>query len=236
MDNIIQRFQHHKYFQRIFSISDDVMLVFLSGSRISGVVDEYSDYDIGVFCPNYQLQDCYQRVQAQTGEVIHWYYNNLETLSGKKFIKEDKNFGLMLVYFLNNSYVLYVNPKYQKWIDTLMNNKKIIAYHQALIFYKYMLPTIYTLINYQTILPNMYKKNIYQLCLTYYVLLEQPIDIEFLKRIKRIQYQAPNTEDIETAYNIILKLHNYCQSLNYDYMKETDKLYNMLLQALPGDE
>lgn len=236
MNNLIERFQQHKYFQRIFNIQDDIIMIFLSGSRISGIIDEYSDYDIGVFCPNYQLQDCYQRVQAASGEVIHWYYNNLETLSGKHFVKEDKNFGLMLVYFLEKSFVLYTNPKYDNWISTLFENRETIAKHQALLFYKYSLPTIYDLINHKTILPQKYKKNIYQLCLAYNILLNKPIDSDFLIRIKRISHQAPDSNDISKAYEIIMQLHNYCQSLDYNYEQESQKLYNMLLQALPGDK
>lgn len=236
MNDLLERFKNHKYFQRIFNISDDIIIIFLSGSRISGIVDEYSDYDICVFTPHFQMKDCFQRIQANTGEIIHWYYNSIETISGSSFIKEDKNFGLMLVYFLEQEHILYLNPTYKNWINCILKNKIEIARHQAMIFYKYMLPTIYTFINYEFIPTNMYKKNIYQLCLTYYILLNKPIETEFLKRIKRIRYQEVQNNDVLKAYNMILELHNYCQSLNYNYKMESERLYNMLLEALPGDE
>jgi hypothetical protein len=78
------------------------------------------------------------------------------------------------------------------------------------------------------ILEEDYTKYIYHLCYSVYLLLEQPFDVDFLRKIKRIRLTPVDQVYKEQAVDLLKQGINYIKNNPVDYRKELAKLYDRI--------
>ena len=102
----------------------ETILIALCGSRITGVTDDHSDYDITILTTNEDCHESDYRLRYN-GHDVHWYYHNIND-----FIYSDLGQPLMnflcpfLLGFVNSDYIIYQNPKYQKVINYILSKRR----------------------------------------------------------------------------------------------------------------
>lgn len=236
MDKTIKELINHEYYQRLINIEDDIILIYLSGSRAVGSIDEQSDYDISIITKSYQNLEVHEYLANSEGKKIHWYYNSLKTLTCKEYIGKKDLIGMALFNYIDEDLILYKNPEYTECINFLINNKIDIAKHASVNLYSSLKNLINRLREDGCIKKRSHTKLLNDLLVANYIIFQTPPEIEFLNSIKRIKWRPVNESDKQKAYDIIINCENYCNSLQYDRQEESEKLYNALIKYLPGDK
>ena len=173
---------------------------------------ERSDYDIQIITK--ETQNIYPNEYVKyKNKKIHWYYNSLDNILGKVYYDCQDLFGNMLVYFLKEKDIIYINPNYQKEYEYILKNQKNLGYSLSLKFYQNTEFLWKPIIDSQEIPKSLYTKWLYRLCCAYYVLTDEVLPTNFLKELKTTVYSNPSTHLLQDAYKIIIKYITLCRRL-----------------------
>lgn len=196
MNTLMRKFRNSIYYKRLF-INHNVVMIYLSGSRLSGITDDISDFDIIIIVDeDVNIHDHINEYVMYKDKVkIHWYYvpfNKFEYFS--TYGQQLNIIGGILFRNINDEYILYKNNKYITEINSLIERKNIISKNSSISLYNLLESLVDSIIDDNYISEKNYTKMIYQLCLSSYYLRDEKPDIEFLKSIKRIRWQPVSDE------------------------------------------
>jgi hypothetical protein len=96
--------------------------------------------------------------------------------------------------YITPELTIYENPKYEKVITFLHNNKDKLNLIGGHILYNRHSKSINQILERGELCPKDYNKFLYHLCLFSYDLREEEKDVDFLKDIKRIRWIEPLEE------------------------------------------
>ena len=193
MNSVMKEFVESAFFNLLFG-NHDVIMIYLSGSRLTGLTDEKSDFDIIVVTQddsdndNSDLFITYNDLQK-----IHWYNRSVE-----KFIDN----GLLLrsvgdIYFnqITDDFILYSNPNYLDKIETFKAQKNNICKVGCFDLYNAFLDKINSILLSNSVEFENKTKFLYHLCYASCWLNNEPQDVEKLKDIKRIVWTDISEEE-----------------------------------------
>lgn len=204
----INDLQMSPYFQRVLG-GRDVIMVFVTGSRLLEVTDERSDYDLVVLTNERQREEYVSEYLTYNSVKVHWSYVPVTKLISN----EDGNLltciGEVELSWLNDSKIVYENPKYANVIKFLKENKDTIALVGSYGLVRFHDKLVSKILGANAIAKEDHCKFIYHLCIASYMLLSQAPDNGFLAEIKRIRWKEVSDECKRLAVERIRLLHNF---------------------------
>lgn len=223
LNEFISDFRNTKYYQQILD-NNKVILMYVSGSRVLGITDERSDYDIVVVVDD-TIDSSSKSMLTYEGVRVHWYFRPLaEFICG--YGCGLSSFGAVLFGMLTNEKVIYANPDYDAVCNLIMSNRKFIAWNGL----HYVVDRYSDLVDSVTedgvILPKNYTKILCHLCVSScYALKHQLTEEEkgYLLQIKRIRWQPVSDEAKAWCVDRIVDLQQwYLSNPLHEFVKETE--------------
>ena len=195
MSILMNEFKESEYYQRIFK-NHKVVILYVSGSRLCGITDERSDYDlIAIVDEDIQETNPNEFIMYEDSIKIHWYYRSLKTFKDLSVNGTNLNIvGGIQFRNLNSDTILYKNKEYESQINELLSEKNVISNNSCKALYNRLKELVDNIISDNAISEKNYTKMIYHLCLASYYLNGDEPDVTFLKRIKRIRWQPVSDE------------------------------------------
>ena len=190
MSILMNEFKESEYYQRIFK-NHKVVILYVSGSRLCGITDERSDYDL-IAIVDEDIPETYPNefIMYEDSIKIHWYYRSLKTFKDLSVNGTNLNIiGGIQFRNLNSDAILYQNKEYESQINELLSEKNVISNNSCKALYNRLKELVDSIISDNAISERNYTKMIYHLCLASYYLNGDEPDISFLKKIKRIRWQ-----------------------------------------------
>lgn len=209
MNTLMNDFKESEYYQRIFK-NHNVVLLYVSGSRLYGVIDERSDYDLVAIVDEDNPEMCPNEfIMYEDSIKIHWYYTSLKSFRDSSI--NGRNFeitGGIQFRNINKDFILYQNKEYESEINKLLSEKNLISKNSSKALYYRYEKLVNEILSKNKIEEENYTKMIYHLCMASYYLNSDSPDIEFLKRIKRIRWQPVSDEYKNLAVERLRILQN----------------------------
>lgn len=195
MNTLMNEFKESKYYQRIFK-NHKVVLLYISGSRLYGITDERSDYDlIAIVDEDIPETHPNEFIMYEDSIKIHWYYRSLKIFKDLSVNGTNLNIvGGIQLRNLNSDTILYQNEEYESQINELLSEKNVISNNSCKALYNRLSKLVDDIISDNAISEKNYTKMIYHLCVASYYLNGDEPDTQFLKRIKRIRWQPVSDE------------------------------------------
>ncbi len=116
------------------------LMIYLTGSNLTGCIDADSDYDLCVLVRDLsKLPTHYQRPtswwmlytpEARKCQII---YNDFSSIFKVSVFPQD-NVGWAQFKYITDEYLFYVNPKYQRAIDLLIQYRQVISDNALYLF------------------------------------------------------------------------------------------------------
>lgn len=187
----------------------DVVMVWMTGSTITGLKDAQSDYDVCVLVKElpkesenipwkiYSRPCSYFFKYVPQGVKTHCIYNDLSNITNMSTATPLDNIGWAQFKHISDTFILYKNPKYLDLIDSLVTNKDIISTASIYFFILAMYTDLGNcqlsdLIEVQPDVPN---KGIAHACWAADVLQKKSVDVSLITRIKRIPFNNLSLQD-----------------------------------------
>ncbi len=211
----ISRLQNSKFLD-VIKKDRNVICIYLGGSRSNGLGHENSDYDIVVITTQEEKEEMPLRMSYQ-GNTVHWYYRSLEQMTLSVSTQwNNRLFYLSGINLYNmHTNLIYVNNKYQKLFDFILDHKqKIIEYA----CWQFVLNnwSFRNIVAKGKITEVAYSKYIYHMFVCYCILFNEPFDKECLMKLKRINWiedaERALSDELKRAEEAILFLNNYYNS------------------------
>lgn len=194
------------WYNKIFEQYPVVML-YITGSRLYGITDERSDYDLVAIC------DCNNIKRTEPdmfftwkGKKVHWSWLPIGLYKTQENATKLQNVGLSEFCKIEEKFIVYKNETYEKEIYSLIENKKTIAYNGTKNLFSQLNEYINEICECGYIDENHRSKFLCHLCRAYYDLTDTPYDFEFLRNIKRIRWQTVSEEYRSKAVECIKAL------------------------------
>ena len=234
INEFILDFRKSSFFKEILS-EKEVIAILLLGSQSVGVTDERSDYDLAILIPDGQYEDIGQlRYLKYREKKVHWYFTPVTNWY------ERQNNGVLIylcplqIYNLQDAFVIYKNPKWSKEFDFILAQKKRIGQIAAYRLFDHYRGLITSILESQEITIEQRTKFLYHLCIASYYLLEDDLEIDKLKQIKRMRWQEIDQESIELILNRLKVFKEHMDWLQPDIDKEIQSFYedwNLILEG-----
>ena len=226
----IKAFKNTIYYKELFNVSTEILGIFLLGSRATGIIDEYSDYDIVILTLDGDYIDAskYEYLRYH-GHKVHWYYQPIAGLFQKKF--EDNQLMILCpvqLKHLSPDLTLYENPKYFELLSSLYKIKDKVSTIGVYQLFNKKQNYIESILCKEEILETSYSKFLYHLCLASYQLLGDSPDKAFLKTLKRIKWTPIPEDDKILAIQRLKLSKNYIEKHPLDIDTELTKLKALL--------
>lgn len=230
MTDFIKAFKNTSYYRNIFKYADtEIILIYIGGSRNSGLTDERSDYDIIVLTLDGDFIDVssYEHLKYRDTKV-HWYYQPINIL-----YKADKSYilstmGVLLLKNLCDDLIIYENPKYKDLINNLLAMKEKVSSLGAYRLFDIHKELVNKVITEGKLIEEHYTKFLYHLCLaSYYIMKEEP-DKDFLKSLKRIRWAPVSEEYKQLAVDRLMIYNNFMEHNPVSHDLLMSEIYDQL--------
>lgn len=214
-EEFILRFKNSRFFNLLFD-KPEVVLIALCGSRITGVTDEHSDYDITILTTNENCKESDYRLRYNDHDV-HWYYHNIN-----HFIYTDQSLPAMnflcpfLLGLVNESYLIYQNPKYKNVIKYIFSIKNELCEIGGRSLYQKCLNFTQVPIEAGKINKKYYTKFWGHLILISDILNNIEINKELVLAGKRIRYKKISDQQEKLIIEKIKQLKNHILNVPID--------------------
>lgn len=209
LSNFIEEFKNSKYYADILA-KHNVILMFVSGSRIIDVTDERSDYDLVAIVD----EPCQQHVDEYliyNGVKVHWYFRTLTDFVAARG-GGLQSYGAVLFSFIRDGVIIYANPYYEASWKLLIADKDTIATNGLLEVSNSYWDLIDSVLKEGAITPTLYTKILSHLCVCSFVAQGEPLTEHakgMLKQLKRIRWQPVSDEAKNWCVERIVKLNNW---------------------------
>lgn len=226
----IEDLKSSPYYSRIFK-NHEVVMLFISGSRLLKVTDERSDYDLVVLTNEQTRTEHVDEFLTYEGVKVHWHYVPL-----MKYISNEDGtamscFGQALFTNLTDDAVIYANPKYLDVIDYFKNNRAVVARVAAYRLTDYHGHLIRSVLQSGEIVEKNYCKFLYHLCYASYLLTGDELNEQLIAEIKRIRWRHVDYTFKATAAERIRLLREYVEAHPLDVQAQIDR-FNYELGSL----
>lgn len=208
MQEFIEEFRQTPYYDALIA-PENVIAIFVTGSRACGTNDERSDYDLQIITADDKgkFDDVGKRCYLRwNGIFVHWYITPLSLWAKPEYNSLFLYGGVNALMLVRPEAVIYENPKYPDALSTL--RRQVAEIYDAAVcnFYHWAERYINEILSVGEIPERLYSKKIYHLCLSSYLLTGDDPDIEFLRKIKRIRWQPVSDEHNQLAVRRLQKL------------------------------
>ncbi len=196
------------YYERILN-GHDVVMIFLTGSRLIDITDGRSDFDLMVLTNDNEREEYVSEFLTYYTKKVHWHYVPVTKL----IANEDGNLltcnGEVEFSGLSDQKIIYANPQYAGLISFLKEKKDLVAFVGAYGLVRFHDKLISRILSANEIKTEDHCKFIYHLCYASYFLLSETPDKSFLKEIKRIRWRTVSDEYKNLAVERIRLLHDF---------------------------
>lgn len=215
MKKFIEDLTSSKFYHRLFE-TDEVLMIWVGGSRIFKCVDDYSDYDIVVLTKSTNEHHAKEYLRYHGESKVHWYFNCIGTYFNPIGIVLADYVALTQLNYIYNDVIVYKNPKYIDLIDDFLSKQKLVARLGDILGFQHSKNLIDSIV-YDGFISNKNKtKHLYMLCAMYYDITGQDLDREFLTKIKRIKWQEIDEKYSRQCVDILGKFKDYMQNIDVD--------------------
>lgn len=128
------------YQQLINDPAVEVVMVYLTGSYLTGNADCLSDYDLCVLVASlprhlevYQRPPMWYMQYTPEGRKCHVVYNDFSNIFKTSAFPQD-NVGWVQFKYITDEHIFYTNPKYQQMIQILLSHKDEISQNALHLF------------------------------------------------------------------------------------------------------
>lgn len=171
------------YFNRILN-GHDVIMISLTSSRLIGITDERSDYDLIVITNDAEREEYVSEFLTYYSNKVHWHYIPIMNLIANENGNLLSCSGEVEFVGLSEQKIIYVNPKYLKVINYLIEKKDVVAKVGVYGLVSFHARFISRILRANEIKTEDYCKFIYHLCFASYIILSETPDKNFLSEIK----------------------------------------------------
>lgn len=211
LSDFINSFKSSSAYKLLFD-GQRVAMIYIAGSRLSGAIDERSDYDIIVVVDN-EGNYAPEQTWSYEGKKVHWYFVELPVLAETRHIESRQKTlfytGYVLFGLLKDENIIYENPDYRNAIDALKANKRNIGINGARLMYDWHKDYIDSIIADNSIQEVHYSKFIAHFCTASFFVWNEPIDTDLIREIKRIRWQPVSDECKTKAVERLRLLKKY---------------------------
>lgn len=203
-------FQNSAFYHKLFD-DQDVVMIYIAGSRICNVVDKRSDYDLIVLTNN-EDQDNPSEFLMYKDKKVHWYWRNVDTFIETGGTYPMRYYGNLLFGYICDDCIIYKNEKYTDKINQLLEHKHEIGLNGAKLFYESQKQLVESICEKSRIDESDYTKFLGHLCVTSYYVLNEPIDASVVLPAKRIRWQPVSDEIKAKIIERLRLLKNFIES------------------------
>ena len=223
----------------------DIIMLWITGSTLTGIYDSDSDYDICVLCTKkpkddptvfptmrlYERPGSYFLKYKSENKKVQWIYNDLADITTVSASTPLDNIGWAQFKNITTDFIIYKNPKYVAFIDYLISIKEQLFKNSAYLFVEAMLrqlnsSTLLDLIPYQSNKPNKGLSHAGWLAET---LQSRQIQVDRLLRIKRNSVNNLSKDDLKYLVKCLEFLMVYAEQFDPSALKQCN-----LEEALRG--
>ena len=203
-------FQNSAFYHKLFD-DQDVVMIYIAGSRICNVIDERSDYDLIVLTNN-EDQDNPSEFLMYKDKKVHWYWRNVDTFIETGGTYPMRYYGNVLFGYICDDCIIYKNEKYTDRINQLLEHKHEIGLNGAKLFYESQKQLVESICKKSRIDESDYTKFLGHLCVTSYYVLNEPVDSSVVLPAKRIRWQPVSDEIKAKIIERLRLLKNFIES------------------------
>lgn len=206
MQAFIEAFRQTSCYRAIVQ-QENVVTVFIGGSRACDIVDERSDYDLQVITTGGEYEDVSKKYYLTwRGVKVHWYIIPIPELTKWGSYNLMRYGGINALRCYSSRVVVYENPKYADVLQAICDHRDEISNIGIYHFYYHAKSYIDRILDVGEILECHHSKRIYHLCFSSYLITGDEIDKDFLRSIKRIRWQPVPEEYKRLAVDRLRKL------------------------------
>jgi hypothetical protein len=230
VNEFISKFKQTSYYKQLFEIKEDILLIFLGGSRCRNLAHDLSDYDIGIITLKGDYKNIYWQCYLKyNNKKVHWYYCPIQWFFNAECTNLYSYTGILSLREVSDDIILYKNPKYEKILEEFFKIRKKLLIPVCYQIFDFKKDYIADILNKGCILSEHLGKTLYFLCLTSYYLFDEPFDVDFLKVIKL----SKHSDSIPNKYKqkIIERLKlckNYIEQNPIDVRATLGSLYKQV--------
>lgn len=225
---VLERLAQTKIFKTIIA-DPELIMVFLSGSRLLNYAEEKSDYDIVLLYRSKRPNELLDNLSLQFDKKnIHWYRKSLEEflIDG-----EDAAIGTMMFEKLLPEKILWSNLKLQRYVDLLFQEKNAISALARYNLYQNNKNLLQRLTNKQELNSLDLTKSLYRFLLLAYRELGLEENEELCWKIKLSRQKYVEKKDRLEIQNILKQLIQKMEDSEYNASQEEARLL-LLFQEL----
>lgn len=223
INNFILEFKKTAYYNELIK-NKNVICIYIAGSNCTGLADEFSDYDLIVLTLNGDFIDVSKTLYLNyKGKKVHWYYFPIKGFFDISYDGLTLLCPIQLRKF-SEDLVIYKNPNYLHILEKLLIIKNKISDLAIYRFYDTYKTKLTKILAQNEILNQDYSKFLYHLCFCTYCLLNEDVDLEFLKDLKLILRRQVRDETKQQAIKYLKLGVDYINKFPRDYRKELIEL------------
>ena len=224
MQQFINDFKNSQFYSKILQDSKtEVILIWITGSTITNICDKESDYDMCVLVTEKPMEpaNSLYRTYSRPGSYFLKYkpedkkaqciYNDVSDIYSISSATPLDNIGWAQFREITPEFIIYQNPKYTKFIETLINIRYELFNISAYLFVESILHYIgvktLNCLLYQY--PGRPNKFIYHACWLANSLQGLPQNKKQLIRLKRIPAEDLSIEDQNQVVDSLSYLETY---------------------------
>lgn len=227
--SFISDFKQSNYFNRLF-VNHNVIMIYLSGSRLSEIIDNRSDYDLMVIVEDTDDVNPPYEFLTYEDKKVHWYYRRIsEFIETENSNETMKCFGNVLFANIKEDKIIYENKDYEEQIEVLKKNSSKIGILGCYTLHNTQKSLIEDILKEGNILEKHHTKFLYYLCYSYCLLTNETINTDFISKIKRIRWQPVSQDYKDLAVTKLTQLKTYITEHPINLSEEISNINDELL-------
>ena len=229
LNDFISELKTCPYYDCIFN-GHDVIMIYVAGSRLYGVTDSLSDYDLIVVVneKKYTERNMYLTYE---GKKVHWYYIPLKMILSMEMEQASalNFFGNTIFGFIDDDKVVYENPNYKNTISALKSEKYNIGLMGVATFYNSQTKHVEAVLSAGTVEKEQCSKLLSHLCVASYFVLGEEIGKDFITSVKRIRWQPVCDEYKQKIVERFRLLKEYLDKHPVDITSTSETIYAKII-------
>lgn len=187
MKTFIESYRNSDYYNKLFDVDSDIIIIYVGGSYSFKTNHEASDYDINVVTNGGEFFSVYLDWHLKyKHRTVHWYYRPIVDFF--KLICYDLHdyIGVMTLMNIPEENIIYLNPKYEQQWKHLYENRDRLLKHMCIELGLSCKSYINFILKADEIKATRDRtQRIYFICIAAYFLLGISPDYQLLKAISR---------------------------------------------------
>ena len=232
METFINEFKKTSYYRNLFISNNNILAIYLMGSRCAGLQDEISDYDITIITLNGEYIDFskWEYLRYKTRKV-HWYAHSLEALFNLSHKNVLRYLGLILFRNMHekSNLIIYENNEYRELLQKFFKIKNQVSDLNIYQLFELYKEDIDNILKEGRVADNYKGKYLYHLCAASYYITGETLNTEFLKKVKRIKSLPISVQQEALLIERLQIYKNYIEQHPIDVLSEIKILSKELI-------